>query len=657
MTESIKTILVANRGEIAVRVLRTAKRLGYRTVAVYSEADTNAPHVHLADEAILIGAPPATESYLNPERILSAAASANADAIHPGYGFLSENAAFAQDCISAGVIFIGPGPDAISLMGNKAKARQRIIAAGVPCIDGYEGDDQTDQALGKAAREIGFPIMVKAAAGGGGRGMRLVNSADELEDALRLARSESLNAFGSDQLILERAVIRPRHVEVQVFADNHGNVIHLGERDCSIQRRHQKIIEEAPCPVLASRLRGNMGSAAIEVAKSIGYRGAGTVEFLLEPGGEFFFLEMNTRLQVEHPVTEMITGFDLVEWQIDIARGMPLPISQEDVEFSGHAVEVRLYAEDPANDFMPSTGTVDYWRAPSGDGVRVDSGVQCGCPVPPWYDPLLAKIIAHGSSRQQAVARLTAALGATVISGPTTNRDYLIRILKNEEFAAGNATTAFIDEQMADPSANQGDADLATMAAVLAFRKSLDAAHAASIRVAPGLRHWSSATALRSRISLASGEQVFTFGISPLSPTAYQVDESVVEIVSTSDSVIRLKLNDSTHDVRTFSPDADSIFVATTERSLLFSTQKPASAAVDVAAGGHVLAPMHGLLLEICVEPGDKIEKGARLAVLEAMKMQHEIRSHIAGDIKALHVEAGAQIAANTLILEIDRSD
>ncbi len=437
-------ILVANRGEIAWRIMRTAKAMGYRTVAVYSDADKDAPHVAFADEAVRIGPPLVGESYLSIDRILEAAHKSGADAVHPGYGFLSENEAFAAACEKAGLVFIGPPPAAIAAMGNKAAAKRRMIDAGVPCVPGYQGADQSDANLEKEARKIGLPVMVKAAAGGGGRGMRLVEREADLQEAIRTARTEAESAFGSGELILEKAVIDARHVEIQVFADAHGNVIHLGERDCSVQRRHQKVIEEAPSPAVNADLRGRMGAAAVAVARAIDYRGAGTVEFLLGADGAFYFLEMNTRLQVEHPVTEAITGQDLVAWQLKVASGEKLPLTQAQVKFSGHAIEVRLYAEDAYAGFLPQTGRIDVWRPASGPGIRVDHGMKAGLAISPFYDPMIAKVIAHGGTREEARLRLIHALRKTVVLGPTTNRHFLIRLLEHPEFVAGRATTAFI---------------------------------------------------------------------------------------------------------------------------------------------------------------------------------------------------------------------
>jgi geranyl-CoA carboxylase alpha subunit len=415
--KNFDSILVANRGEIAVRVIRSAQQQGYRTIAVYSEADEQAPHVALADEAVLIGPAPVKDSYLDAARILQAARKTGAQAIHPGYGFLSENAEFSRACEEAGVVFIGPAPEAIEIMGNKAASKRRMLEADVPCIPGYQSEDQSDEILLAAAKDIGVPIMVKAAAGGGGRGMRLVTDLAELPVALSSARSEAENAFGSGDLILEKAVMQPRHVEIQIFGDSHGNVIHLGERDCSVQRRHQKVVEEAPCPVMTPELREAMGKSAVNAARSINYVGAGTVEFLLDAQSNFYFLEMNTRLQVEHPVTEMVTGQDLVAMQFHVAQGYALPLVQSEVCLNGHAIEVRLYAEDTRNDFLPATGTAHVWSPPVGEGIRVDHGLRQGQEISPFYDPMIAKIIAWGEDRNIARRRLVRALQTTCLSG------------------------------------------------------------------------------------------------------------------------------------------------------------------------------------------------------------------------------------------------
>ena len=474
MTPRFDSVLVANRGEIAVRVIRSAQQQGYRAIAVYSEADADALHVSIADEAVLIGPAPVAESYLDAERILDAARRTGAQAVHPGYGFLSENASFAAACADAGLVFIGPSADAIELMGNKAEAKRRMLDAGVPCIPGYQDTDQSDAALLAAGESIGVPLMVKAAAG---RGMRLVSDLDQLADALAAARSEAENAFGSGELILEKAVVEPRHVEIQVFGDSHGTIVHLGERDCSVQRRHQKVVEESPCPVMTPELRAAMGEAAVNAARSIHYAGAGTVEFLLDASGEFYFLEMNTRLQVEHPVTELVTGLDLVALQLRVAQGYPLDIAQQDVRLDGHAIEVRLYAEDTANDFLPATGRASVWQPPLGEGVRVDHGLLSGQEISPFYDPMIAKIIAWGEDRHTACRRLVRALENTVLFGVENNRRFLLDVLRRPAFVAGEATTAFIEQQFqgSDLETLPMEPEIAALAAVLFYRESQSA--------------------------------------------------------------------------------------------------------------------------------------------------------------------------------------
>ena len=485
-------ILIANRGEIACRIIRTAKALGYRTVAVFSDADAGALHVRQADEAVRIGAPPARDSYLNVAALLAAAKVAGADAVHPGYGFLSENAAFAEACAGAGLIFVGPPPAAIHAMGNKARAKKLMAAAGIPCVPGYEGADQSDATMLAEGRRVGFPLMVKAAAGGGGRGMRLVTSPDELANALTRARSEAASAFGSGELILERAITEGRHIEFQIFADRHGNVVHLGERDCSVQRRHQKVIEETPSPAVSADLRTTMGEAAVAAARAIDYVGAGTVEFLLDRSGKFYFLEMNTRLQVEHPVTEAVTGLDLVAWQLRVAAGENLPLEQHHIQRNGHAIEARLYAEDPHSNFLPQSGTLIAWRPASGEGVRIDHGLASGAGVSPFYDPMLAKVIAHGASREEARRRLIVALENTVALGLVTNRSFLIAVLRHPAFAAGEATTDFIDRYFAAGSDAMRGAEPDNRTLALAALLLFEARSRATASVSAVARNWSS---------------------------------------------------------------------------------------------------------------------------------------------------------------------
>jgi len=658
------SILVANRGEIACRVLRTARDLGYRTVAVYSEADTEAPHGALADEAVLIGPAPVAQSYLSIERVIEAAKNTGAQAIHPGYGFLSENAEFARACSEAGLVFIGPSAEAIDLMGNKAAAKRRMLEAEVPCIPGYEGDAQDDETFIKAAADVGFPVMVKAAAGGGGRGMRLVAEAGELASGLRLARSESQSAFGSDELILEKAVVRPRHVEIQVVADTQGNMVYLGERDCSIQRRHQKVVEEAPCPVMTELLRDRMGEAAVEAARSVDYVGAGTVEFLLDEQGEFYFLEMNTRLQVEHPVTEMITGLDLVGLQIAVAQGEELPLSQDDVRLNGHAIEVRLYAEDPEQDFMPSTGTVDLWHVPSGQGIRVDHGLATGLEVSPFYDAMVAKIVAWGDTRESARLRLVRALNDTALFGPETNRDFLISVLQQDAFIDGSATTAFIEET--DLSSGSDKRSLSpfqrlAVAAVLDFRASAARTHAASVVVSPGLMNWSSSGRLSSILSFETGQ-----GPAKLTVTAAGSNYSVsdgdaacsVQVLFDDGTSAEISIDDTSHRVLYCTPTEGVTWLSVDGHSACYRNSLTGRAEEDGAAGsGRVLAPMHGQLLELCVEKGQQVTKGQRLLVLEAMKMQHEVLADVEGLVLEVNAEVGNQVAADALIIEIEPAE
>ena len=655
------SILVANRGEIACRVMRTARAQGYRTVAVYSEADANAPHVQMADEAVCIGPGPVNESYLVQENILAAARASGAGAVHPGYGFLSENAGFARACEEAGLVFIGPGPDAIHLMGNKAEAKRRMIAAGVPCVPGYEGEDQADAALLKEGAKIGPPLMVKAAAGGGGRGMRLVHDLQELPNAIKLARAEAESAFGSGELILEKAIIRPRHVEVQVFADSQGNTIHLGERDCSVQRRHQKVIEEAPCPVMTGALRAQMGAAAVAAAASISYRGAGTVEFLLDEGGNFYFLEMNTRLQVEHPVTELITGLDLVALHLQVAQGEPLGLTQDDITLTGHAIEVRLYTEDPAQDFLPTSGPVDLWAAPGGAGIRVDSGIATGQNISPLYDPMVAKIIASGPTRDIARLRLIEALQETVLFGPCHNRDFLVACLGRECFAAGLATTAFIAEEFGEAgfaSTTPAFADSA-VAAVLELALEHEVLYRGSVLVAPELRDWSSASALISRKRYQHGDLVHDLAVMALGGGSYQVFDvtasCVVELLSTDGNTAHLSINGVQHSARFHSPQPGKLYLSISGHAAEYRDLiRLDGALAHSGGGGRITAPMHGLLLEVRVAPGDTVEAGQTLAVLEAMKMHYEIVAEAAGTVREVMADAGNQVAADDLLIDIE---
>ncbi|MEM7764141.1 MAG: biotin carboxylase N-terminal domain-containing protein [Pseudomonadota bacterium] len=649
----LQRILVANRGEIACRVIRTIRQEGRFAIAVYSEADATAPHVVAADAALPIGESAATASYLNIARIIEAARESRADAIHPGYGFLSENPALAKACTAAGITLIGPSAESMAIMGNKAAAKRRMVSAGVPCVPGYQADDQSDARLIEAAAEIGYPLMVKASAGGGGRGMRLVRAASDLADALRLARTEALSAFGDDALILERAIASPRHVEIQILADQHGHTVHLGERDCSVQRRHQKIIEEAPSPVVDDALRARMGAAAVAAAQDIDYVGAGTVEFLLDDTGEFYFLEMNTRLQVEHPVTEMITGLDLVALQINVAEGAPLPFDQSQVSMSGHAMEARLYAEDPNRDFMPAVGDALLWQV-SGS-ARTDAGIETGSTISPFYDPMVAKIIVHGESRDTARRKLIAALRETTLLGVQNNRDFLIHALADETFARGAATTAFIEEQMqAPPHDNAATFELEQLAG-LAWYLHERARCAAAVGVR-GLLGWRSDGALRSRFSVLQDNVARHLDIVSVGPDALDVDGQLFEIVSQDTHRIVCQSNGQVIAFH-YVLDEHRILVATGDRTGTIIRPRTGVTADQAQGAGDVVAPMHGRIIDLTVTAGDVVTQGQTLAVIEAMKMQHDILAGAAGTVAAVHCEADQQVDSGSVLIEIEAHD
>jgi len=633
-------VLIANRGEIACRIMRTAQAQGYDTVAVYSEADADAPHVRMADQAVCIGGAPVGESYLNMAAILEAAARTGADAVHPGYGFLAENATFAQACADAGVTFIGPSPRAIALMGNKRLAKLRMAEAEVPCVPGYSGTAQDDPTLAAEGEKIGFPLMVKAAAGGGGRGMRLVEAAADLPAAISGARSEAENAFGSGELILERAVVEPRHVEIQIFADSHGNCLHLGERDCSIQRRHQKVVEEAPSPAVDDALRAEMGRAAVMAARAIDYVGAGTVEFLLGTDGTFYFLEMNTRLQVEHPVTEMITGLDLVAWQLDIANGATLPLSQDEIRFDGHAIEVRLYAEDPYAGFLPQTGVVAAWR-PSAE-VRVDGGIAQGQVISPFYDAMVAKVIAHGRSREEARRRLIRGLAGTTLLGVPNNRGFLLDVLRHDNFRDGAATTAFIPTHFPDPQRPQPDATARALAAVLLYR------HGAREQIG-----WRPASPMAVAIDLRSGNMQYPCRVMAAAD-GYRVelgDEVVkLSLSSIQDAWIRFESGGILQGAA-FAFDGDDLHLDLAGVSHGFIEFTPALASAKVRDGnGRLTAPMAGRIVAVRARVGDDVVKGQILVILEAMKMEHEIKAPGDGVLGSVLVATGDQVEPKQIL-------
>jgi geranyl-CoA carboxylase alpha subunit len=654
-------VLVANRGEIAVRVIRGAKRLGYRTVAVYSDADADALHVLEADEAVHIGPSPAAESYLRIDRILEAAKTSGAQAIHPGYGFLSEREAFAQAVQDAGLVFIGPDPASIEAMGNKSASKIRMIAAGVPCVPGYQGDDQSDETLAAEASRAGLPVMIKAAAGGGGRGMRLVHDEAALIENIRSARSEAENAFGSGQLLVEKAVMDARHVEIQVFGDRHGNVIHLGERDCSVQRRNQKVVEEAPSPAVDEALRAKMGAAAVAAAKAVNYVGAGTVEFMLARDGAFYFLEMNTRLQVEHPVTELVYGVDLVEWQLRVAQGEPLPMTQDEVlvRRRGWAIEVRLCAEDPLQNYLPQTGAVLGWQPASGAGIRVDSYLQEGQAISPYYDSMQAKLISWGEDRETARSRLIHALDETKLLGVVSNKEYLRRILAHEAFASGDFSTGFIGRYF----------PVETVAAMQPSRR-----HFALAAVA---LYMDEAFALAQTHSLAP--EFIGWHSSHESPADYRLkwrehtqeldvlvhDGHVFHIVSGGETLVIDVVRNLAHEfhyicdgvqgrART-ARDGDRMWLDAEGAVYCYEdvTLAPA-AAVAAGSDGRLLAHSDGKVVAVHVQAGDVVSKGQTLAVLEAMKMEFQLALPVAGKVIAVGVAPGQQVKNRQLLLQVE---
>ena len=625
---SFTKILIANRGEIACRIQRTAQALGYRTVALYSDADANALHVQMADESVHIGAAPVQQSYLNIQAILDAAHRTGADAIHPGYGFLSENPAFANACITAGITFIGPSAEAIDLMGSKRLSKLAMLDAGVPCIAGYQGSAQDDATLQHHADRIGYPLMIKASAGGGGRGMRLVHQREHLLEHLRTARSEAQNAFGSDELILEQALIEPRHVEIQLFGDSHGHLIYLGERDCSIQRRHQKIIEEAPCPVMPPELRQAMGEAALKAGRAVNYVGAGTVEFLLDRNGQFYFLEMDTRLQVEHPVTELITGLDLVAWQLQVAAGQPLPLTQEQVGLSGHAMEVRLYAEDPAQGFLPQTGKVLRWEPAA--GVRTDHGVSEGQTISPFYDALQAKIIAHGATREEARRKLLRAVEDTVLLGVNTNQQLLADLLRHPDFIDGNFSTGLIAEHFSHIAPLAATNEQLALAAALFY-------HHGANQHAQGLAGWRNNAGIPWTYRLEVNGDLHTVTVDDLQ-------------LSTDGRYATRVLNGIRRRVA-YHLDGDQLWLP--GLTVTNRTQQVASRRAD-ASSGTVKAPMDGVIVEVRVRAGERVSKGQLLLVLEAMKMEHPLTAGIDGVIKAVQAVAGDQVRNRQVLLEIE---
>ncbi|HVL70316.1 MAG TPA: acetyl/propionyl/methylcrotonyl-CoA carboxylase subunit alpha [Beijerinckiaceae bacterium] len=651
----LQSVLIANRGEIACRIIRTARRLGMRTIAVHSEADAGALFVREADEAHRVGPAPAAESYLVIERILDVARRTGAQCIHPGYGFLSERPDFAEACESAGIVFVGPPASAIRAMGLKDAAKALVDKAGVPVVPGYHGSRQEPDFLRQKAYEIGYPVLIKAVAGGGGKGMKRVDKVAEFEAALASAQREAQGAFGDPRVLVEKYVLSPRHVEVQVFADRHGNVVHLFERDCSLQRRHQKVIEEAPAPGMTPEVREAMGRAAVEAARAVGYVGAGTVEFIADArdglrADRFWFMEMNTRLQVEHPVTEAITGLDLVELQFRVAAGEPLPFAQDDLAPAGHAVEARLYAEDPEKGFLPSTGRLWALRFPDGEGLRVDTGVVEGDVVTPFYDPMIAKLIAHAPTRDEALDRLAAALGETVVAGPKTNLAFLKALCEAPEFRAGAFDTGFIDRNLAALGAvpRPLDPEAVRLGA-------LELLHREWRRTPGPASPWDAHDAFQLGGARAQGM-----------PVTVEGERHDVTLVwgGGGPHGVAARFGDGETGDRAyheggarFVPTQDGVIVLREGRQTAVAAYDPFAVDLEhLDEGGLVKAPMHGKLVAVFVQPGDRVEKGQRLAVVEAMKMEHALLAPSDGEVAEV-AEAGQQVAEGAKLVVIRTGD
>ena len=645
---TFQKILVANRGEIACRVMRTARRMGYHTVAVYSDADAASPHVTLADESVRIGPPPAAQSYLSIDALLAAAQQSGADAVHPGYGFLSERADFAQACLDAGLVFIGPPPAAMRAMGDKALAKRRMIEAGVPCAPGYLGDEQSDAKLAHEARTLGFPLLVKAVAGGGGRGMRLVQHEGEIAAALTGARREAESAFGDGTLMLERLIQHGRHIEIQVFADAHGNAVHLGERDCTAQRRRQKVIEEAPSPVVSPAMREAMGRDAVAAARAVGYVGAGTVEFIVDAELKHWFLEMNTRLQVEHPVTECVTGLDLVEWQLRVAAGEALPLKQDQIRFDGHAIELRLYTEDPYDGYKPQTGRIAHWRpeAARSAGARIDDGVVEGGKITPYYDAMVAKFIVHGRDRADAVRQGVAALAASPLLGVRNNARFLADLLRCDAFAQARLTTTLLDDWAAGPHELllrplAGDDTWAIAAAARATRHGTGWRPASLASYAMTLHSDSLHRVLRVRAD-AAGVQV-----------ADGEAEHCVHIVAREGRTLTVEL-DGARRRAVVADDGHTLHLALDGNVFTFTEASPWPQRDSAVDPRRARAPVAGVVAQVLVRAGDAVAAGQPLVSVEAMKMEMWLTAGAAGTVRAVHATPKAGVESGAVLVELE---
>jgi geranyl-CoA carboxylase alpha subunit len=651
------TLLVANRGEIARRVMRSARALGLRTVAVYSEADAGALHVREADRAVCVGPAPAVESYLNIAALIDAARRSGADAVHPGYGFLAEDPAFAQACADAGLVFVGPSPQAMAAMGDKAEAKRRLAAAGVPVLPGYDGAEQDDGRLAAEALRIGVPLMTKATAGGGGRGMRRVDALADFPSLLQAARREALAAFGRGEVLLERALDAPRHVEIQVLADRHGRVIHLGERDCSVQRRHQKLIEESPSPAVDAALRARMGAAAVAATREIGYEGAGTLEFLLDADGGFWFMEMNTRLQVEHPVTEAVTGLDLVALQLRIAAGEPLPLAQEDVRLDGHAIELRLCAEDARRGFLPASGRLALWRPPA--GLRVEHALESGCAVLPHYDPMLAKLVAHGATRDEARRRLQHGLGELVALGIVTNQDFLARCLAHPVFADGGATTGFV-ERHADALCGDDPGDEGVAAAVASLLLALtgDLAADATGPSGDGIAGHALAHRLPRPMRFELDGEARATALTRRDAQSFAVEAAgrphELQVLGRDGPDWRLRF-DGVDTPLVVVRDGDALWWhgRGRPRRAVDNSLAPVRRGGPAAADGRVSASTSGRVVAVLAAVGAQVRAGQPLVTLEAMKMEHVHAAPCDGRVVALAAVVGVSVAAGAVLVEL----
>ncbi|HVZ69508.1 MAG TPA: biotin carboxylase N-terminal domain-containing protein [Rhizomicrobium sp.] len=638
-----RSLLIANRGEIAVRVMRTAQRMGLRTIAVYSDADAGAMHVALADEAVRIGPAAARESYLSIEAVLAAAKATGAEAIHPGYGFLSENAKFAEACAAAKIAFVGPPPSAIRAMGLKDRAKALMRDAGVPVVPGYLGDDQSPSHLAAEAAKIGYPVLIKAVAGGGGKGMRRVEAAADFDAALESAKREAKSAFNDDRVLIEKYVSRPRHIEVQVFADAHGNAVHLFERDCSLQRRHQKVIEEAPAPGMSEAMRASIGAAAVKAAQAVNYVGAGTVEFIADASeglrpDRIWFMEMNTRLQVEHPVTEAITGLDLVEWQLLVAAGRKLPKQQHELKIKGHAIEARLYAEDPRKGFLPSIGALQRLRFGEAENIRIDTGVREGDAVTPFYDPMIAKVIACDDDRKGAAARLATSLAHTQVAGVATNAGFLVRALRNNAFLAGDIDTGFIDRHLNDLTGAPPAASALPQAVEFLLSERMRGDHRDPWDAQDGFRLSGEA---REHLTLTQGDERFPVEIVHKRGETQIVVAGKVQPPAAADGAIRLA--------------SGEIAVMHNGDTQLFALYDPFESDDSSAfASDRITAPMPGKVIQLLVKSGDKVKRGTPLAILEAMKMENTLSAQADATVAEIAVSVGDQVGEGALILTFE---